>query len=165
MRMTRSKSGHWSVPRNRWKSEEGQALVEAAIILPLLLFMIFAIFDFSILFYVYQSMEHGISEASRYGITGQQRQDPLSPGNYLSRDDSIKLIMREWNPIIVLNNSDFTFEHLSGTSWVAGSGGTGDVARVTVCYNWRPVTPLISALFTGGQIPIRVSSTMKNEGY
>ena len=127
--------------------------------------MIFVIFDFSLLFYAYQSMEYGISQATRYGITGQQRADPLSPGNYLTRDESIKLVMRESNPLIVLGDSSFTFEHLSGATWTAGSGGSGEIARVTITYNWRPITPLIGALFTGGEIPLRVSSTMKNEGF
>jgi len=164
MRMTRSKSGLWSIPGDRWQSEKGQALVEAAFVLPLLLLMIFVIFDFSLLFYAYQSMEYGISEATRYGITGQQRANPSGPGN-LTRDESVKLIMRESNPLITLADSSFTFEHLSGATWTAGSGGSGEIARVTVNYNWRPITPLIGGLFTGGQIPLRVSSTMLNEGF
>lgn len=154
-----------SVPGYRGQSEKGQALVEAAMVLPLLLFIIFAVIDFSILFYVYQSMEYGISEATRYGITGQQREDPNNPGDYLSQEDSIKLAMRECNPTIALDNSSFTFEHLVGASWAAGSGGPNDISRVTVNYNWRPMTPLVSVLFAGGQLPLRVSSTMKNEGY
>ncbi len=166
MRMTRSKPGHWSIPGDRWQSEKGQTLVEAALVLFLLIFMIFAIFDFSLLFYAYQSMEYGISEATRYGITGQTRKDPLNPTQDLSRDDSIRLVMKESNPLITLDDiSSFNFEHLSGATWTAGSGGSGEISRVTVNYNWRPITPLIGALFTGGQIPLRVSSTMKNEGY
>jgi hypothetical protein len=165
MRIIQSKSRRWSVPGDRWRSEKGQTLVEAAMILILLLFMLFAVIDFSILFYVYQSMEHGISEATRYGITGQQLPDPENPGFFLSREDSIKTVMREKNPIITLDDSCFVFEHWTGTGWTAGSGGPNDISRLTVNYNWRPITPLISVLFPGGQIPLRVSATMKNEGY
>lgn len=165
MGITKEKSRRGSIPGCRRQSEKGQSMVELAMVLPLMVLLIFAVVDFSVLFYVYQSMEHGISEATRYGITGQQRPDPENPGNYLSREDSIKLVMRENNPVIVLDNSAFTFEHLSGTSWTAGSGGPNDISRVTVNYSWRPICPMISVLFTGGQIPLRVSSTMKNEGY
>jgi hypothetical protein len=165
MRMTQRKLRHWPVAGDRWQSDKGQSLIEAAIILPLLLFLIFAIFDFGILLYVYQSMENGIGEATRYGITGQQKPDPQNPGNYLSREDSIKVVMREFNPSIVLDNSAFTFEHFDGTNWVATSGGSGEISRVTVNYSWRPIVPLISALFANGQVPLRVSSTMKNESY
>ncbi len=150
---------------SRWESSKGQAVVEMAMVILLILFLIVAITDFSILFYVYQSMEHGISEATRYGITGQQMPDPNNPGYYLSREDSMKMVMRRFNPIIVLDSSSFTFEHLSGTVWTAGSGGPGDITRMTVNYNWKPITPVISGIFSGGQIPLRVSSTVKNEGF
>ena len=83
------------------RSERGQALVETAFILFLLLFLILAIFDFSVLFYVYLSLEQGISEATRYQITGQQMPDPNSPGNLLSRDDSVNMAVRKSNPLIV----------------------------------------------------------------
>ncbi len=160
-----SKSGRWSVAEKRCHSEKGQGVVELAVVLPILLLFIFAIADFSILFYEYQSMEHGISEATRYGITGQQMPDPDNPGDYLSREDSMKRVMRNNNLSIVLDNSSFTFEHLNGAVWTAGSGGPGDVFKMTVNYNWKPITPLISVFLTGGQMPLRVSSTVKSEGY
>ena len=165
MRLTRSKSGDWLLPGDQWKSEKGQTLVEAALVLFLLIFMILAIFDFSLLFYAYQSMEYGISEAMRYGITGQQRLDPS--GNNLSREASIKLVMRESNPLIVLDDGSFAFKHwsINDSTLSTGFGDPGDILQLTVTYNWKPITPLISALFTGGQIPLQVSSTMKNESY
>jgi hypothetical protein len=153
--------------RFKRKSEQGQSLVESALVLILLLFMIFAIIDFSVLFYVYISLEQGISEASRYGITGQQRVNPNNPANFLSRDESVKLVMREWNFLVTIPDSGFTFEHrsLNGATWLAGSGGPGDIARVTVNYNWRLLTPFIRSFFPGGQASLRVASTMWNEAY
>ena len=149
----------------RRQSENGQSIVEMACVLLLLFFLIFAISDFSRLFYVYQSLEHGVSEATRYGITGQQMPDPDNPGEYLSREDSMKRIMRKFNPTIMLDDSAFTFEHLDGAAWVAGYGGPNDISRMMVRYSFRPVCPLISAIFTDGQVPLRVSSAMKNEGF
>ena len=167
MRMTRSKSEHSAIPGDRWQSDKGQTLVEAALVLFLLIFMIFAIFDFSLLFYAYQSMEYGIGEATRYGITGQQREDPLNPGTNLSRDESIKLVMREANPLIVLDNSSFAFEYWNDatSTWTTTKPTVVEISRVTVTYNWRPITPLIRAIFTGGQIPLRVSSAMMYEAF
>jgi hypothetical protein len=149
------------------KSEEGQGLVEGAMVLLLLLLLIFAIIDFSVLFFVYNSLEQGISEATRYGITGQQMDDPNNPGNYLSREESVKLVMRQWNFLVTLPDAAFTFEHraMGASGWSSGSGGPSDIARVTVNYNWRLITPLIRPLFTGGQVSLRVSSTMLNENY
>lgn len=147
------------------KSECGAGLVEGALVLVLLLLLVFTIIDCGVLFYVYLSLEQGISEASRYGITGQVRADPNDPNNSLSREDSIKLIMREWNALVNLPDSAFTFEHLVGSTWTAGSGGPGDISRVTVNYSWRLITPLVRPMFPNGQASMRVSSTMKNEAF
>jgi hypothetical protein len=149
------------------RSEKGQALVEAALVLPLLLLLLFTIMDFSYLFFVYQSMENGVSQATRYGITGQQKPDPENAGYNLSIPDSMKLIMRENNSFIVLNDSDFKFEYLDleGAAWYPGIGGPGKIYRMTVNYKYEFITPLLGRLFTGGGINLRVSSTMKSEGY
>ena len=48
----------------------GANLLEAALITPLLLLLTFSIVDFSSLFYVYLSLENGVSHATRYGVTG-----------------------------------------------------------------------------------------------
>ena len=68
-------------------------------------------------------MEYGISEATRYGITGQQREDPNNPGNYLSQEDSIKLIMRECNPLIVLDRRLLYFRTFERSSLVVRDPG------------------------------------------
>ena len=79
LRIAYCKLSWWPGTKRRRQSENGQTIVEMAFVLLPLLLLIFAIFDFSILFYVYQSMEHGVSEATRYGITGQQMPDPDNP--------------------------------------------------------------------------------------
>ena len=120
--------------KDRWKSSRGANLVEMAVVLPLLLLLTFAIVDFSMLFYAYLSLENGVSLATRYGVTGQQMNDPDNPGNLLSREDSIKVAMRQATPGLVIDDSAFTFDHLAGGVWTAGSGGPGDISRVTVNY-------------------------------
>ena len=47
-------------------------MLEAAIITPLLLLLTFSIVDFGALFYVYLALENGVSQATRYGVTGQR---------------------------------------------------------------------------------------------
>jgi Flp pilus assembly protein TadG len=163
--MAQGKLPHNTALNKKWQFETGQALVELALVLPILLLLIFGIIDFSMLFYTYHSMEHGISEATRYGLTGRQSEDPNNPGNYLSRQDSMKLIMRKYTPNIVLTDSNFTFEHWNGTVWTSGTAATSEKSRMSVNYNWRPITPFVSRFLTGGQIPLRVSSTVMNEGF
>jgi Flp pilus assembly protein TadG len=153
--------------RKTGNSSSGTSVLEFALIGVVFFLLLFGIIDFGTLFYVYESMEHGISEATRYGLTGQQKPDPAHAGQFLSREDSIKMVMRQNSRGITLADSCFTFEHISvnGTTWSSGSGGSGEISRVTVRYNWRAFTPFIQAFFTGGQAPLRVSATVKNETF
>ena len=66
----------------------GSNLVEAALITPLLVLLTLAIVDFGSMFYVYLALEHGVSEASRFAITGNVLNDPS--GAAMSREASIK---------------------------------------------------------------------------
>lgn len=150
----------------RLRDTKGTNLVEAAILTPLLLLLTFSIVDFASLFYVYLALENGASQATRYGVTGQQMNDPLNPGTPLSRAASMKLAMRNATPTLTLPDSAFAFSSmpLTGGGWVAGTGGPGDIMRLTISYPWNLLTPLIRPFFPNGQINITVDSAMKNEG-
>ena len=139
--------------------------MEAALILPLLLMLTFGIVDFATMFYVYLALENGASVATRYAITGNQMDDPNNPGSKLSRDDSIKTAMRQATPTITLADAAFTFTHMSpgAASWSGGSGGPGDVGRVSVQHTWTPLTPILAPFLTNGQLSVKVDSAMKNE--
>jgi hypothetical protein len=143
----------------------GSTLLEAAIITPLLLLLTFSIVDFGAMFYVYLALENGVSQATRFAVTGNVMDDPNHPGSSLSRDDSIKAAMRDATPTLTLDDSAFSFAHMpvGGSSWIAGSGGPGEIQKVTVNYNWTFFDPVIGAFFTNGQIALSVDSAMKNE--
>lgn len=150
----------------RFRSSRGSALVEAAIITPLLLLTTFAVVDFASLFYVYLALESGVSQATRYGVTGNQMDDPANPGSQLSRQESIKAAMRDATPTLTISDGAFTFSHLpaGGGSWVSGVGAENDIEKVTVGYTWKPLTPFLKPFFSGGQLIITAESAMKNEG-
>jgi Flp pilus assembly protein TadG len=149
-----------------FRTETGANLVEAALITPLLLLLTFSIVDFASLFYVYLALENGVSQATRYAVTGNQVDDPDDPGEKLSREESIKWAMREATPTLTLDDEGFSFSHLpSGTTtWVGGVGGPDDVEKLTVDYTWTFLTPAFTLFFEDGQIHLRVESAMKNEG-
>src|SRR4030081_3459104 len=106
----------------RLRDSSGGSLVEAALITPLLLLLTFGICDFGAMFYVYLALENGISQATRYGVTGNQMDDPTNPGTQLSRADSMKLAMRQATPTQTIPDSYFTFNHLpvGSATWVSG---------------------------------------------
>jgi Flp pilus assembly protein TadG len=149
----------------RLRDTRGGSLVEAALITPLLLLLTFGIIDFASMFYVYLALENGISQATRFAVTGQLLNDPSNPGTALDRTGSIELAMRNATPTLTIPDSAFSFSHLStgSTSWAAGVGGPGDIEKVTVDYTWTFLTPLIRPFFPGGQLLIEVDSSMKDE--
>lgn len=142
----------------RFKCSRGATLVEAAIITPLLLLLTFSIVDFGSLLYVYLALESGVSQATRFAVTG-------ATVTGQTREESIRAAMRQATPTLTLDDSVFTFTHMRpGTAtWASGAGGPNDIGRVTVNYTWRLMTPLIRPFFPGGQINVRVESAMKNE--
>jgi Flp pilus assembly protein TadG len=146
----------------RLGDSKGANLVEAAIITPLLLLLTFSIVDCAAMFYCYLALEHGVSQATRYAITGQQASSGGSP---IGREASIKAAMRDATPTLSIPDSafQFSFMPMNGSGWASGLGGANDVGRVTVTYTWNFMTPLIRPFFSNGQINLRVQSTMKNE--
>lgn len=150
----------------RLSDSAGSTMIEAALVTPLLLLLTFAIVDFASFFYVYLALENGISQASRFAVTGNTYDDPAKPGTKASREDSIRMAMREATPTLTLNDAAFSFNHMArgGSTWLAGTGGPNDIEKVTVSYTWNFMTPLIRPFFTNGKVDIKVDSAMKNEG-
>ena len=142
-------------------------MLEAAIITPLLLLLTFSIVDFGAIFYVYLALENGVSQATRYGVTGDVMDDPLNPGTPLSRVESVKTAMRQATPTLTIPDGAFSFSNRpssAGGAWTAGPGGPNDIDKVTVGYTWNLFCPLLWPFFPNGQINLTVDSVMKNEG-
>lgn len=145
----------------------GANFIEAALVTPLLLLLTFGIIDFATLCYEYLAIENGVSQATRFVVTGRQMSDPTNPGTFFNRQDSIKAAMRTATPTLTIPDGAFSFAHMApgGGSWVSGVGGPGDIEKVTINYSYTPMTPLLRPFFTGGHINFRIDSTMKNESY
>ena len=144
----------------------GVNMIEAAIITPLLLLLSFSVVDFASIFYVYLALENGVSQATRFAVTGNTLADPSDPSTQLDRVGSIKAAMRDATPTITIPDGAFSFANMpsGASSWAAGVGGPGALEKVTVTYTWNVMTPLLRPFFTNGQITFVVDSVMKNEG-
>jgi len=151
--------------RSRLRDARGNSLVEAALITPLLLFLTFSIVDFGLLFYAHLALENGVSQATRFAVTGNVMDDPANPGNALSRTDSIKLAMRQATPTLTIDDAAFTFNHMApgGNAWLAGTGGPQEIEKVTIGYTWTFFNPMLWPFFPNGQVRLTVDSAMKNE--
>ncbi len=144
---------------SRLRASEGTNVIEAAILTPLLLVVTFAIMDFAVLLYVHLALANGVSQATRYGVTG------TTMGG-LSREGSMMAAMRDNTPTLTLDDAAFSFSHMgpTGGAWVAGAGGPDDIEKLRVDYTYHLMTPFLRPLFPNGEINFRVESAMKNEG-
>jgi hypothetical protein len=140
----------------RFRSARGATLIEAAIALPMMLLITFGIVDFGYLFYVYLALETGVSQATRFGVTGN-----LQPG--MNRVESMRDAFRRATPTLTVPDAAFEFSHMSvgGSSWISGTGGPGEVEKLTVNYTHNVL--ILRPFFTNGQMQMRVESAMKNE--
>lgn len=140
----------------RLRGERGTSLVETALVAPLLLLLTFAVAEFASVFYVYLALENGISQAARFGVTGN-----VNPG--FSHEGSIVAEMRRVTPTLTIEDDAFSFQHFNGTTWTGGVGGPGEISRISVDYEWALMTPLLRDFFPSGALAIHVEATMKNE--
>jgi len=137
------------------RSSRGQALVETAISVLLLVMCTATIIDFGRFFWSLLTVQNGVTQGTRFAVTNQ-----LLDG--LGRDDSIRKAIREATPGFALGDDDIVFYNVSKGG--PGSGGPRDTIRVTVEQEFQFLTPLVADLFgDGGSIRFRVSSTMQNE--
>jgi Flp pilus assembly protein TadG len=138
--------------------DRGVNLIEAAIVSPLFVLIVFAILEYATIIYVHEALQNGVSQATRFGVTGRLQAQK-------DRVESMKSIMRQATPTLTLDDAAFQFTHIppNGKNWVAGTGGPGAIERLRVTYTWPIVTPVLKPFFDDGSITFQVESTMKNE--
>ena len=127
----------------------------------------FSVVDAGLLFFAYLTLQNGVTEATRFAITGQQADDPSNPGNKLPRDETFMRMLTASTPGLTIEKKDVHFYDVTTkTDLGQGMGEPKDVIRVTVEHQWQMLSPLLWP-FVGnkGQFILRVSATMKNEPY
>jgi Flp pilus assembly protein TadG len=133
----------------------GQAFVETAIAVLLLVMCTATIIDFGRFFWSLLTVQNGVTMGTRFAVTNQ-----LFSG--LDRDGSIRKAIRDATPGFELADSDIAFYNVSKGG--PGSGGPRDTIRVTVEQDFQFLTPVVADLFGDrGTIRFRASSTMQNE--
>jgi Flp pilus assembly protein TadG len=152
---------------------KGQSLVEFAIIIPVLLLLVFGIFEFARVFLAYVTVHNCAQTAARFATTGEQFANPLVDPWDIARLAAIKAEARY--KAISLNIDDsaspsspgyfHVFVHASdppilGTEY---PGGPNARVAVDVVYNHPMITPLLNALFPF--IQLTAHSEMINEQF
>jgi len=145
----------------RSRSEEGQSLVEFALVFVVFIFIVFAIVDFGHLFFVEMNVQNAIQEAARYGSTGNHLPDPNNPGNTLSRVTSIIDTFENNATGVQISSIEVSSANGGSTS----AGGPGDMLTVSATCTMGLMTPMIAQLFPNGQFTFTSSVTVMNEPF
>ncbi|MDP2871772.1 MAG: pilus assembly protein [Bacillota bacterium] len=125
------------------KDRRGQAVVELALIIPVLLLLVLGVVEFGRLFNAYMTVQHAAREGARLGILG-------------ATDNEI--MNRVLQNTVTLDPAQVVI----GIAPAAGSRPSGSILTVSVSYNFRVLMPLLSSV-VGSTIPITATLSMRVE--
>lgn len=151
----------------RSRRTRGSTVVEFALVAPIVLLLMCAILEFSVLFFTTMTMQYAVREGARYGITGQTDKDPTGAN---LRYKAILQVMRNnsvgmydmVSPVITVNSTTYATSSAYTTSMF---GSPGDIVVIRLDCSWKFVTPLIGNLFKDGKLSFAVAATMQNESW
>lgn len=140
------------------RNHQGQALVEFALVILVLMFIIFVLIEASRLFQANLTVQKAAREAGRYAITGQFETDCLleTPPCGDPRVESVRRVAEKGLAGLPLNPeadarlrqpNAYLVEVMTpaddGSGWIEGVGDPGAAVLVRVLYEANMVTPLV----------------------
>ncbi len=128
---------------------------------PMVLLLVFAVFDFARLFYVEMNLQNAVREAGRYAITGNHLSDPQHPGKTLSRVDSIMQVAQR--AAIGIDVSKMQISSAGGGK--GSAGGPGDTMTISLTTDLQLMTPIVAQFFKDGTYTFTVGVSLKNEPF
>lgn len=144
------------IARRFLRSTSGQGLVEFALVMPVVLFLVFGVFEFGRYYYTRLTLQHAVAEAARFAVTGNVLPDSL--GNPLSRAESIRRVIASSASTLNVDVDRILLSPEDG-------GGPGDIVQVSAVFTFRFVAPGWSQLARAGIADIYASTAMKNESF
>jgi len=147
--------------QRRGASTGGTSLLEFALVAPMVLILLFAVFDFARLFYVEMNLQNAVREAGRFGVTGSHLSDPNHPGQNLSRVNSIIQVAQR--AAMGLDVSNIQISSVGGGT--GSAGGPGDTLIISLTTNLKLMTPIVAQYFKNGTYTFTVAVSFKNEPF
>lgn len=148
------------------RRQRGGVVVEVALACVVLMVFISATFDFAQMHYARSSLQHAVSQATRFAITGSTIADPANKGKKLTREASITYLVKKISGINDFGKDDIKIYVVKPDgSLVAGPGGPGDVIMVRASYRIGLITPGIAKLFKDGEYAFTCSTRFRNEEF
>ena len=136
------------------RNDRAQALVETALVLPLLLLLIVGLFDVGRAVWLSNTLATAVREGTRYGVVhGALSGSPTGPGSatYTPPDTDTAITATVRNHAIGVP-STLTVK----STWPDGNANRG--SRIVVSASF-PFTPILSQVFLGGGLGITMQSS------
>lgn len=156
--------------RPLWR-QAGTGTVEFALVVPLFLAVVFAIFDFGYLFWGNLSMQHAVREGARYAVVGRTDLDPNPQGTAQDRCDAAIERIRSQSmgfydkvaPVVTFKtvNTDGSITPVAANSCTSAN----QIIVISVNCSLPALTPMIQLFFPNGRYSFSVSTTMRNEAF
>ena len=128
---------------NILKKNDGQSLVEFAILLPILLLIVMGIMEFGMMLNSYLTIRNASREGARAAIVG-------------SADTATKNLILTDSPTL---NASYLTVNITPSD---GSRKSGDPLTVDIKYNYHLTVPIISSIF-GNTVMLDAQTTMRIE--
>jgi Flp pilus assembly protein TadG len=149
--------------RIKFGSQKGAAMVEFALVLPLLLLIVFGIIEFGIIFFNQQVITNASREGARYGIVSQTPRVTQTQIRQRVKDYCFNNLITFGSTNRTPGDADITM-----VGWTSAPVFPTNDLRVTVSWNYQfLVLPAIGSTFFGGSadtgIPLSATSLMKYE--
>ncbi len=140
------------------RQDSGQALVELALALPLLLLILVGIFEFARAYSIKQSLVNGAREGARVAVV-------QTPWDSATVDSVVRFYLTSNN--IVVDSLNFAANRADGTAVGLASASPGDAISVSVFSHYDfilvgPVLGLFGGTFKNG-VDLGSRATMRKE--
>ena len=140
--------------------------MEMALATTLFMMLVLAIFDFGRMHHMRSTLQHAVSQSTRFATTGNTVEDPDNPGLRLSRRDSIVHMIRKISGLTDLADEDIEISTVDASGNIlSGPGGPGDVVLVRVTYGVDVITPGLATVFPGGRWEFTCTTRFRNEEF
>jgi TadE-like protein len=114
------------------RDDDGQNLVEFALLLPILLYILMGIMQFGLIFAVYLTMNNTVREGARWASIYIYDNTLSQAQNDAARNNGLLDRIVDSRGILSMDRTNGTTNFASGATWTTGSGATGAGAACLV---------------------------------
>jgi Flp pilus assembly protein TadG len=141
------------IPVRRERADQGQSLVEMALMLPVLVLLLVGVFDLGRAVWLSNSLAMAVREGTRYGVVhGALSASPAGPGSATYTAPDVDTAIASSVQRYATGIADLTVR----ATWPDGNANRG--SRIVVSASF-PFTPILAQAFLGNALRVSLQSS------